>query len=325
MKKGIIIVVLITLSLILFKPPKINASMAPGWASELPALGRADYKSCSGSNTCNTVQTTIVDYFESPTILRSFIAHESWNMDIGNNGYVITTPTGTTKTGYLYQIDYYICSNKVLTADTITPSIYVADYSDSVNPGNTYNLTARAALGTEPIIDGGRTFNSCYKYSGLVVPENDYVWSMFRIRSSNVISDVYLSLIATEVKELGLYTSTLESIIDNSGFATSESVEEVQESVDRVEEAITGDYEYNDTPSEELEGKEELDDLKDKEEELLGNLDFSGAEDIEITIEPETASFIWQIVDSLRGMSGKIVLLITSILGLGIIKMILNR
>lgn len=216
----------------------VKATQAPGWASELPALGRAEYKSCSGSNTCNSVQTTIVDYFESPTVQRSFITHESWNMDIGNNGYVITTPTGTTKTGYLYQIDYYICSNKVLTADSITPTIYVSDYSSSINHGNIYNLTARAALGTQPIIDGGRSYTSCYKYSGLVVPEADYVWSMFRIQSTSVISDVYLSLIATEVKELGLYTSTLESIIDNSGFASAESVEEVQDSVNQVQQEI---------------------------------------------------------------------------------------
>ena len=55
MKKGIIIVVLITLSLILFRPTKINATQANSWAYNLQEITRADFKSCTGSLECNNI------------------------------------------------------------------------------------------------------------------------------------------------------------------------------------------------------------------------------------------------------------------------------
>lgn len=327
MKKGIIIIVLITLSLILFRPPKINAASnygyATGWSANLPNIGRVDYKECTSSTNCTTLKPVSSFPAFNSQIERQFIVNDTWNMDIGSNGYVLNTPTGTLKKNYLYNIEYYLCASKALGNEV---EIYATDYNTAYTTSNIYNSVSRSNLSPEPFLDTTVDMSSCYLYSGLVVPEQDYLWSGLRVRSSGTtISNVTLLTIAVNIRELGIYSTAVEDIIQNSGFASSESVEQVQESVDRVEEAITGDYEYNDTPSEELEGKEELDNLKSKEEELLGNLDFSGAEDIEITIEPETASFIWQIVDSLKGMSGKIVLLITSILGLGIIKMILNR
>lgn len=317
MKKGIIIVVLITLSLILFRPTKINATQANSWAYNLQEITRADFKSCTGSLECNNILASSVYSYEREMIINTTA------MAIGNNGYVIETPTGTLKSGYLYTANYYLCSDTNIRGDSVSVEIYGTSYSSGVNNKNIYTQTTRSALGNSPT--DAVTFNYCDMYSGLFVPDKDYTWTAIRFRSSSVISGVNIAVIAVELKELGIYTSSVQNIIQNSGFATSESVDQVQESVDRVEEAITGEYDYNDTPSEELEGKEEIDNLKNKEEELLGNLDFSGAEDIEITIEPESASFIWQVVDSLRSMSGKIVLLITSILGLGIIKMILNR
>lgn len=215
----------------------VNATQSPGWASELPAVGRVEYKSCSGANTCSTKFESYVDYFETTHALRSFVINED-AMTIGNNGYVISTPTGTLKQGYLYQIDYYICSNVDLSKSNYTPLIYTANYSSSVNPPNTYNLTARMALSGSPIIDTDRDFNYCYRYSGLVVPELDYAWTMFRITSSSVTNNVYLSTISSDVRELGIYTDTLESVIKNSGFATADSVDKVQESVDKVEDEI---------------------------------------------------------------------------------------
>ncbi|MBQ2350052.1 MAG: hypothetical protein II393_02130 [Cytophagales bacterium] len=93
----------------------------------------------------------------------------------------------------------------------------------------------------------------------------------------------------------------------------------------QINNTIDQDHTYNNNPSETIDGKQDMDDLKDAEQGLMEDLDFSGVEDIDITINAEASSFIWQIVEQLRQMNGAIVLLITSILGLGIIKMILNR
>ena len=91
-----------------------------------------------------------------------------------------------------------------------------------------------------------------------------------------------------------------------------------------LQDTLDQDAEYN-TDGEEIEGQQEIDDYKQAEENVLDSLDFSAAEDLDITINASTSSFIWQIVERLRQISSKIVLLFTSVLGLGIIKMILNR
>lgn len=330
MKKGIIIIVLITLSLILFKPPKINASTvwSEDWAQLLPTLTRVDYNDCSTtSNYANgrpyCTKAMEMDYNEITTGIgtRPFVSTTT-SMTIGTNGYVITVPTQKVKPGYLYNVNFYVCSNKNLS--NANHDINMGQLATK-NNYNTYAQTTSTNLPNVPGIEGNIKFNFCNKVSALIVPDMESVFLNYRITSNSTITSVYVSTIAVEISEMGIYTSELEKVIENSGFATSESVEQVQDSVNRVEEAITGEHDYNNTPSEELEGKEDLDNLKEKEEELLGNLDFSGADNLEITIEPESASFIWQVVDALRSMSGKIVLLITSILGLGIIKMILNR
>lgn len=85
------------------------------------------------------------------------------------------------------------------------------------------------------------------------------------------------------------------------------------------------DHTYNNTPSTDVPGNDEIDDLTDAEDELFDNIDLSGVEDLNISINPNANNFIWEIVNQLRQMNSNIILLITSALGLGIIKMILNR
>ena len=91
-----------------------------------------------------------------------------------------------------------------------------------------------------------------------------------------------------------------------------------------LQDTLDQDAEYN-TDGEQIEGKQDMDDYKQAEENVLDSLDFSAVDDLDITINANTSNFIWQIVERLRQISSKIVLLFTSVLGLGIIKMILNR
>ena len=219
-------------------PMKISAASLRGWASELPALSRVEYKSCSSKNSCSDSLYIETDFFETPQIYRSFITNaENSAMNIGSNGYIIQTPAQGLKAGYLYNINYYICSSKTLSNATF--DIYGTTYADGYNDGNIFTSVKSSSISTTPIIDGGRTFNgACYLFIGLFVPDKDYTWSAFRVTSSSVINNVYLSTIAVEQKELGLYTSTVKDLIDNSGFATADSVQEVQDSVDQVQEQI---------------------------------------------------------------------------------------
>lgn len=81
-----------------------------------------------------------------------------------------------------------------------------------------------------------------------------------------------------------------------------------------------------DTPSQDFTNEtQELNDYSTAEEQVLNSLDFSGVNQTTVTINPNASLFIWNIVDRLRSMSGAIVLLMTSIFGIGIIKLVLNR
>ena len=96
--------------------------------------------------------------------------------------------------------------------------------------------------------------------------------------------------------------------------------------IDELNNTLNQDTTYNNNSSENLtQEKNKMNEYKNKEETLMNSLDFSQVDDLNITINPNASSFIWEIVNRLRGMNGAIVLLMTSILGLGIVKMILNR
>lgn len=100
---------------------------------------------------------------------------------------------------------------------------------------------------------------------------------------------------------------------------------QIIEGQEELKDILEGEHDYNNNPSEEINGREDIDNYTEKEEELFSSLDFEGIGDNEITINGETSNFIWRIIERIREMSGKIILLMNSILGLGIIKMILNR
>ena len=99
----------------------------------------------------------------------------------------------------------------------------------------------------------------------------------------------------------------------------------VEQAVDRVNDTLNQNHEYNNNASQSTENeKQQMENYEKEEDSLRNGLDLS-IEESEITINPEANTFIWDVVDKLRGMSGKIVLLFTSVLSLGIMKMILGR
>lgn len=130
----------------------------------------------------------------------------------------------------------------------------------------------------------------------------------------NTIYGIYLTDDMTDnIQEID-YTSTLNSI--NSNISNSANA-----NTDRI---LNKDNNYNNNPSQNIQGNKEVDDLSDKESQLFDNIDVSGV-NINVGINANANNFIWEIVNRLREMNSNIILLITSALGLGIIKMILNR
>lgn len=114
---------------------------------------------------------------------------------------------------------------------------------------------------------------------------------------------------------------------DLSGFITNQT-EVIQNNFNTTNQLIEGilneEHEYT-NDSETIEGQDEIDEMQELEDDIWDSLDFSGQEDITVQLDANTSNYIWQIANQLRGINAKIVLLMTSLLGLGIVKMILNR
>ena len=84
-------------------------------------------------------------------------------------------------------------------------------------------------------------------------------------------------------------------------------------------------HEYNNNASKDTtEQENEINNYEQQEDSLRNSLNLD-IEDSEITINPNANNFIWETINKLRGMSSKIVLLFTSVLSLGLMKMILGR
>lgn len=226
---------------------------ASDWSTNLPSLSRFDFRGCNSTN-CWLDVTTEQNTFTTGFGDRTFIVNQT-PLDIGNNGYRIMSPGGQMKKNYLYSVSYYVCSNQNL-RNINTWSLYAGAY-DGIDPQrysnnlyNSYNLSSLSGLpGTG---DDGKYWSNCYAFNSLLVPEQDYTWLILSLsNSSGVLNNYYISGISVKVSELGIYTTAIEDTIKNSGFATSESVEQVQESVDKVEQEIqqTNDTITNDDTS----------------------------------------------------------------------------
>lgn len=105
---------------------------------------------------------------------------------------------------------------------------------------------------------------------------------------------------------------------------TSET-NKINNSINKVDETLKQNHEYNNNASKDTTAQEnEINNYEQKEDSLRNSLNLD-IEDSEITINPEANNFIWETINKLRGMSNKIVLLFTSVLSLGLMKMILGR
>lgn len=310
MKKGMIILLIVSL-VILSGLIRVKASTIPGWASNLPSLSRVDFYDCNSSG-CETAIKTANEGLNTDYGNRDMIVTTS-QVSIASNGVKIAYPF-IQKKGYLYQSIFYVCSSTNI--NNANFEIYSTQAGNAKKHNNIFNDTAYATMNNVPG-DGSQTFNSCRQIIGIVVPEKDNLWFNVRMTSNSTIK-AHLQVVGVETKELGLYTETIRQIVENANG-------NVEQAVDRVNETLNQNHEYNNNASQNTENeKQEMENYEQQEDSLRNGLDLN-IEESEITINPEANTFIWNVVDRLRGMNGKIVLLFTSVLSLGIMKMILGR
>lgn len=343
MKKGIIII-LISLISILIGLNNIKASTVENWTLGLDGLNEVYMYDCTSNNSCTN--SISVDSFNVYGTDRYYVNTTGTQPPlVYTNGILMqVSESKTYMPGYLYSVNMYVCTSSYATTPTRT--LYSTTWADRTTgiSTDTYNsVTNVYSMNNQPFSNTDLTFYSCHSVSSIFSPSKNTTSIIYRFKTPNQSQRIDFSIIGLKVENLGVYDKSLvnqiDEIIDNSGYATAESVEEVNQAVNKVQQEVqelnnaqqetnnilTGEQNYNKDASEEVNGQEEIDDYTEKEEELFSSLNFEGIGNNEITINPNTSSFIWGIIERLRGMNGKIVLLITSVLGLGIIKMILNR
>lgn len=234
--------------------------------------------------------------------------------------------------GYLYNLTSYVCFGT--SANNVTASV-TTGYSATNAIGHSmgYHTTVKQAVASQNW--GDSTLSNCYAITSLISSTGTYPWVNLKFTNSTNLQ-TNIKFIGYSIEALGIYNASLQqyvqNAINNSGLATANSVTEVNSAVQYVQtqmndmnDTLTQDHNYNNNASTNVPGNNEVDDLSDAESELFDNIDLSGVEDLNISINPNANNFIWEIVNQLRAMNSNIILLITSALGLGIIKMILNR
>lgn len=426
------------------------------------------YYDCTSSG-CSSVSTT-TDVYQTLNNEYNMQVNSS-TMTIASNGIAFTyQPYETFKSGYLYNVTTYFCSNKNLNTTSKSQFLGSATNSVSTNYSTTSSSTMHAV----------GTFNYCYEIQSLISPKSNTNQVTYKLTNSSSIAGVYLYSIGFKIKDLGLYTSEVQNIVQiaiqssTSGLATSTQIEEATTQIEQAESQttdavnnqlgnkcgnlidsskivigdITGanttirassrnriylqagtyyfktnisnpyqydlfiqnigepplsswpnstiydsgwlsnstytirintsgyftlnlrkndngtidlntlksfqymlskenksycefgtyssklddtnnilnqEHSYNNNPSQDTTNQEnQMNNFEQEEDNLRNSLDLD-IEESEITINPYASSFIWEIVNRLRSMSPKIVLLFTSILSLGIMKMILGR
>lgn len=121
------------------------------------------------------------------------------------------------------------------------------------------------------------------------------------------------------------YEEDVSSVINNQTTIIQNEFNQTNQNITEINDTLNQEHQYNnngwvDTTTE----KEEMESFEEEEQELRDNLNLN-IENSEIIINENASNFIWEIINQLRGINGKIVLLFTSVLSLGIMKMILSR
>lgn len=275
------------------------------------------YDLSANSHTNKDYVTGSVDRYSSTD--RVMWYQNSAAMTIGSNGIMSAyNISQRTLSGYLYQLTFYACSNKRIYYANTNADIFVGGKAGDVANRPANSVTYQATNITELLATDA---NYCAMYTTLFVPNTttNGSWVGLRLRASGSnITGLYFTTFGYDIQQLGLYDKTVENIVKSANG-------NVEQAVNEVNNTLNQNHEYNNNASESTENeKQQIENYEQQEDSLRNGLDLN-IEESEITIKPEANTFIWNIVDRLRGMSGKIVLLFTSVLSLGIMKMILGR
>lgn len=212
----------------------VNADTTPNyWITNTDVPTYFDLFDCTES-TCNRVGSSnytneMIELNETGG--RQFtVTTRQYNLK-GNGIVMRTSSNARYNVGYLYQTTFYVCSDAIM--DNATNTIYPSYYGDAFTnnnvfqSSNSYNLSGLPGLAPQ--------WENCYAFSTIFSPGENGTYINLRLKSTSKINGYY-ALVGFKSESLGLYSGEVKSIVQNSGFATAKSVDEVKKATDEVKE-----------------------------------------------------------------------------------------
>lgn len=200
----------------------VNASTATNWSQGLPNISRGEFYRCTGNN-CTNIGLNDNGLTLEDTSIRRLFSTNNINFD---RPVIFQFPTGTLKSDYLYLGEVYICGSKNYSDSSYT--IFSAPYSTPMISNSNQIAINYMGLGSRPGADSADcSFKLCRLYSGLFVPNEVSTWASLKLNPNKAINDMHFAIFSYNVRELGIYTDAIKSIIENSNGSVVEAVDKI--------------------------------------------------------------------------------------------------
>lgn len=240
---------LITLIISFLFIPKVDAISQEGWGNyvDLTVPAQVYLYNCSATD-CSTGKSYEVEnyYYTSLNNGNSLSLPMFPAMTFGLHGGVLAFTTQTYDPKILYRMSVYFCANNTNFSDNnLNYDLFVAGQNINLSRSN-QNLTnyyyIGSSMNTQPFTDAN-SWAYCASREYLFAPTiNGRYFNISITRKGSTNYSGAITFLGYDMEPLGsidgLTASDVQSIVSNSGFASAESVEEVQASVNEVKEEL---------------------------------------------------------------------------------------
>lgn len=245
-KKYIAYFLVVFLFSFLISSCEVKAYNVEGWAVDNITPDKVVVKDCISSNSCNGDQLAGGQNNWNVTsdngVISQYVAPYYSNIPNDSNGamfiYMLNTPM---LKDYLYTFTAYFCSPSGSINISNDSTIWSANSQASVYNMSYPSIYSKklfsASLSGNYFSDEWGYSNSCVSLSYTISPQIDSAYIGLRLNFDGPSNNI-VNLMGYSFDSLGLYSSSISSIIDNANFASSESIEEVQQNIDEVKKQI---------------------------------------------------------------------------------------
>lgn len=176
----------------------------------------------------------------------------------------------------------------------------------------------------------GNTWNQCkIEYNNLksnAVDTEQYLWWTASCPYDIRYGDRNHILYSIQVRDFASGSSNKYYLgIGRNIYISVSDSQEIIDNTQEIENQLNQTQEYTEDMNTNMTGVNETIEYSQKEKNLKDQLDLNTSMLDGLNIDANTSGFIWDIVGGLRSMNPAIITLMSTMLGLGVIRMILNR